>query len=90
MGTMPTLDLRSARRKNRNNRLTDVRVGSLAEVAVGPGNVWLRAKSGSLLPRIAHRAALVASIGETVFLSAISMISAGLTVSHFIEAEFAR
>lgn len=37
-----------------------------------------------------HRATVPASIGETVFLSEISITSAGLTVSHFIEAEFAR
>jgi hypothetical protein len=30
------------------------------------------------------------SISETVFLSEMSITSAGLTVSHFIEAEFAR
>ncbi len=37
-----------------------------------------------------HRATVVASIGEMVFLSETSMTSAGLIVSHFIEADFAR
>ena len=50
-----------------------------------------RARSPSALGKKSdHRATVVASIGETVFLSDRSMTSAGLTVSHFIETELAR
>jgi hypothetical protein len=57
--------------------------GDTAESAAAYGGVFHFGES-------IHRATVVASIGETVFLSEISIRSAGLTVSHFIEAEFAR